>query len=109
MGAKPRSARPNGARTAVKLLPIAGYYGRLVHSQASPGPGGVWGIGPGLRRLPRTLQRVEKVGFELVATTNRVLNGPKAACLVAFGGGPGKRMATKEFFNSLTPSTHSGE
>jgi hypothetical protein len=43
-------------------------------------------------------QRVEKVGFELVATTNRVLNGPKAACLVSFGGGPGVRMATKGVF-----------
>jgi hypothetical protein len=43
-------------------------------------------------------QRVEKVGFELVATTNRVLNGPKAACLVSFGAGPGVRMATKGVF-----------
>jgi hypothetical protein len=46
----------------------------------------------------RTRQRVEKVGFELVATTNRVLNGPKAACLVSFGARPGVRMATKGVF-----------
>jgi hypothetical protein len=43
-------------------------------------------------------ERVEKVGFELVATTNRALNGPKAACLVSFGAGPGVRMATKGVF-----------
>ena len=48
--------------------------------------------------LPRTRQLVEKVGFELVATTNRVLNGPKAASLVSFGAGPGVRMATKGVF-----------
>jgi hypothetical protein len=31
-------------------------------------------------------ERVEKVGFELVATTNRALNGLKAARLVADPG-----------------------
>jgi hypothetical protein len=48
--------------------------------------------------LSRTPQLVEKVGFELVATTNRVQNAPKAACLVSFGGGSGVRMATKGVF-----------
>jgi hypothetical protein len=32
-----------------------------------------------LVQLPRTLQRVEKVGFELMATTNRAQNAPKLA------------------------------
>jgi hypothetical protein len=48
--------------------------------------------------FPRRPQLVEKVGFELVATTYRVLNGPKAACLVSFGAGPGVKMATKGVF-----------
>ena len=48
--------------------------------------------------VPRVGQCVEKVGSEPVATTNRVLNGPKAACLVSFGAGPGVRMATKGVF-----------
>jgi hypothetical protein len=48
--------------------------------------------------LPTDRERVEKVGFELVATTNRALNGPEAACLVSFGVGPGVRMATKGVF-----------
>jgi hypothetical protein len=48
--------------------------------------------------FPRIIQHVEKVGFELVATTNRVLNGPKAACLVSFGAGAGVNMATKGVF-----------
>jgi hypothetical protein len=42
--------RPNRARTAAELVPIAGYYGWLVLAQAS-GIEDTWGIGPGLCRI----------------------------------------------------------
>jgi hypothetical protein len=32
-----------------------------------------------LAGIPRPFQRVEKVGFELIATTNRAQNAPKLA------------------------------
>jgi hypothetical protein len=41
--------RSSPARTAAELVPIAGYYGRLVHALESPGPRGAWGIGPAAR------------------------------------------------------------
>jgi hypothetical protein len=53
--------------------------------------------------LPRTPQRVEKVGFKLVATSNRVLNGPKAACLVPIGLRFGVKAVTKDVFQHADP------
>jgi hypothetical protein len=49
----PRAARCGAARTAGELVPIAGYYGRLVSTQESLGPGGAWGIGSGLWAIAR--------------------------------------------------------
>ena len=56
--------------------------------------------------LPRTPQHVEKVGIELIATTNRAQNAPKVAYLVP---DLGRKRASREFFNTLTPSRHLGE
>jgi hypothetical protein len=57
-------------------------------------------------RLPRRPQRVEKVGIELIAIPNRAPRAPKSARLVrAFG----RKRAPREFFNTLTDSTHFGE
>jgi hypothetical protein len=56
--------------------------------------------------LLSTSQRVEEVGVELITTTNRARNVPKAVCLVA---DPGRKQAAAEFFDTLPTSTHPGE
>jgi hypothetical protein len=50
---------------------------------------------------PRIPQRVEKVGLEQMATTNRALKRPKTGRFVA---DLGRKRASRVFFNSLTPS-----
>ena len=57
-------------------------------------------------RLRRTILRVEKLGVELITTTNRARNAPKALCLVT---DPGREQAPAESFNTLSTSTPSGE
>jgi hypothetical protein len=51
----------------------------------------------------RTPQRVEKVGFELIATTNWAQNAPKTGVFVP---DLGRKRPSREFFNTLTPSRH---
>jgi hypothetical protein len=48
--------------------------------------------------VPRRCQPVEKVGVELVATTNRAQNALRAACLVPFGAQLRVKAATKGVF-----------
>jgi hypothetical protein len=45
--------RSSPARTAAELVPIAGYYGRLMHAQGNPAPRRAWGIEPAACELPR--------------------------------------------------------
>ena len=47
------------------------------------------------RELLRTIQRVEKVGVELIATKKRARNAQEAVCLVA---DPGRQRAAAEVF-----------
>jgi hypothetical protein len=49
----------------------------------------------------KTTEAVEKVGVELIATTNRASNAPNPACLVP---DLGRKRVPREFFNSLTYS-----
>ncbi len=60
----------------------------------------------GLRGRGMRFRAVEKVGTELTAPTNRARNAPKLVCLVA---DQGRKRARRGFFNTLLPSTHSGE
>jgi hypothetical protein len=58
---------------------------------------------PELRRTP---QLVEKVGTELIGTPNCARKAPKSGCLIPELG---QKRTLREFFNRLTPSTHSAE
>src|SRR5215216_1225813 len=55
----------------LNVINLQGFQGVAQVDPRSP-----YRIGLGVRLLPRTLQRVEKVGVELVATTNRAQNAP---------------------------------
>jgi hypothetical protein len=59
---------------------------------------------PLFTRLPTRWEPVEKVGVELIATTNRARNAPKPACLVP---DLGRKRVPREFFNSLMASRNS--
>ncbi len=51
--------------------------------------------------LPRRGQPVEKVGIELMATTNQAQNAPKRRVWCRLVPDPGCERAPREFFNSL--------